>query len=632
MLFSAITFSQDCNKIGHCKAANKNYKNINASIPGLYDYDVKFYGLDLIVLNTTTYLEGNVRIKAEVKNPIDTFVCQLVNEYNIDSIKYNNSNITFSHSNAVVYAILPNTLNAGEFVDLTIYYKGNAGTNQNYSGYSNATSPSWGKKATWSLSEPFHAKEWFPCKEDLTDKADSVYVFVTTTSNCKAGANGTLTNVVTLPNSKVRYEWKSYYPIAFYLISVAVSEYQEYNIYAHPNNFQDSILIQNYIYNTAGCLSYFKNYIDQTADMLELFSDKISLYPFANEKYGHSMAPISGGMEHQTMTTLGWFDFKLVAHELGHQWFGNNVTCKTWQDIWVNEGFASYLEYVANQYLISQTSANNWLNEYHTAIMQTAGGSVYVPFSSINNEGRIFDYRLSYQKGAAIVHQIRYIINNDSIFFKSLTDINQIFKDSVATGEDIKNVFETNSSIDFDNYFNEWFYGEGYPTYSIMWSQTNDSLFIDISHTTSTTITQLFTIPIEFKFNYSGGDTIIRLDINSNLMSYRLKIPQTITSINIDPNNHVINKTGSIIVNNNIVELKNPKIYPNPSNEFINIETDENIVSIEFFNIDSKLIKKQNIDNYSSINKLEIKDLASGIYLLRICSKDKIYNQRFIKE
>ncbi len=102
---------------------------------------------------------------------------------------------------------------------------------------------------------------------------------------------------------------------------------------------------------------YFKQNkaaIDKTGDLILLYSDLFGDYPFANEKYGHCVAPFGGGMEHQTMTTLVNFSFLLVAHELAHQWFGDFVTCSTWQDIWINEGFASYAEYLANQYLKSQ--------------------------------------------------------------------------------------------------------------------------------------------------------------------------------------------------------------------------------------------------------------------------------------
>ncbi|MEZ5198242.1 MAG: hypothetical protein R2764_18190 [Bacteroidales bacterium] len=156
----------------------------------------------------------------------------------------------------------------------------------------------------------------------LTDKADSVRIHITTSSENKAGSIGILQAAVPLPNNKVRYEWKSNYPIAYYLISFAVAEYQDYSIYSKPDYLLgDSILIQNYIYDSPECLNYYKTGIDKSSLFLKLFSDLFAAYPFNKEKYGHCLAGLSGGMEHQTMTTIGRFDFSLVAHELGHMWF-----------------------------------------------------------------------------------------------------------------------------------------------------------------------------------------------------------------------------------------------------------------------------------------------------------------------
>ena len=177
-----------------------------------------------------------------------------------------------------------------------------------------------------------------------------------------------------MPGNKLRYEWKSNYPIAYYLISFAVSEYQEYNIYAHPAGMGgDSLLIQNFIYDAPGCLDYYKAGIDETVGMVELFSDLYSLYPFHQEKYGHCLTAIGGGMEHQTMSTMGNFNFGLVAHELGHMWFGDNVTCATWSDIWINEGFATYTDYLAREKFIHLNVSQLQPGTYLIRVYEPAG-------------------------------------------------------------------------------------------------------------------------------------------------------------------------------------------------------------------------------------------------------------------
>src|SRR5690606_34514429 len=134
---------------------------------------------------------------------------------------------------------------------------------------------------------------------------------------------------------------------------------------------------------------------ENTADFIELFSGLYGMYPFADEKYGHCMAPISGGMEHQTMTTQGFFEKSLTAHELAHQWWGDYVTCGTWANIWINEGFASYSEYLMLQNLFPSQAAGD-MQQRHTNIMSQAGGSVWVADST--DESAIFDSRLVYNK------------------------------------------------------------------------------------------------------------------------------------------------------------------------------------------------------------------------------------------
>ena len=316
-------------------------------------YDTKFHHLNLNLERNSIAISGNVKTIAKVvSGSLDTFAYELHPNFTIDSILVEGINSPFSRIAGDVFVTVSG-YSQDDLITIQTFYRGFAPTGASAAignGYSTGTSQSWGNVVSWSLSQPYAAYEWWPCKQQLTDKIDSSWVFVTTDSINKCGSNGVLTNVVDLNNGKKRFEWKSKNPIAYYLISVATARYIEYSYYAYPAN-SDSVLIQNFIYNNPQTLPNFINDINDTGDMLELFADLFGPYPFANEKYGHCMAPFSGGMEHQTMTSQGFFNFTLTAHELGHQWFGDYVTCKTWSDIFVNEGLASYTEFLALQYL-----------------------------------------------------------------------------------------------------------------------------------------------------------------------------------------------------------------------------------------------------------------------------------------
>jgi aminopeptidase N len=479
----------------------------------------------------------------------------------------------------------------------------------------------------WSLSEPFSAFEWFPCKQSLTDKADSCAVSITVPDTCKAGSNGLLELVTPLGNGQTRYDWKHRHPIDYYLISVSVAKYVEYNVYANPIGAPNPILIQNYIYDNPATLPNFQAEIDETVDFMELYYDLFGPYPFEDEKYGHCMAPISGGMEHQTMTTQGFFEKTLTSHELAHQWWGNNVTCASWSDIWINEGFASYSEYLMLQNLYPGEQGP-FMQQVHNSVMNQAGGSVWVLDSL--NESRIFSGRLTYDKGSAIIHTMRYKINNDQLFFEGLRAFQVAFKDSTATGIAFKNFMENFTGMDFTPFFNQWYFGEGYPTYSVKWNQSGNDAAIEISHITSMSqVTPTYTNDIDLRFIRQGqADTIIRFNINSNTEQFSIYNIGTLTgSIGIDPNNWIINKVGSITMDPNLnvgiessLEIQNMLVYPNPSNgEFTVQNIPFNARSFELFDQTGRFILAQKATKEGVIR---LSNLSDGTYIFSVVLSD----------
>ena len=516
-----------------------------AQIARTEKYDVDFCFLNLQLSNLSTNLSGTVRMEARTRTAVDTILFELHPNHNISRIRLNGDSVPFIRRNTAV--LVAANLAAGISFSVETSYSGTpptAGDNPfGDAGISNATSPSWGNQITWTLSQPFSAYEWWPCKQSLRDKLDSVEVHLTVPSDCKAGSNGLLQNVMeNLPGGKSRYEWKHRHPIDYYLVSAAVGKYVDYSLYAHPEG-QDSILIQNYIYDNPQTLINFKDAIDETASFLELFSGLYGPYPFRNEKYGHCMAPFGGGMEHQTMTTQGTFNATLTAHELAHQWFGDYVTCGSWADIWVNEGFATYSEYLMLENLYPSQAAAE-MNGNHNTVMQQTGGAVWVADSL--NSNRIFSSRLSYSKGAAIIHTLRYLIGNDSLFFSGLRLYLNRFADSTAIGLDLKAALEEVSGVNLDDAFEQWYFGEGYPSYSLRWNTGNGNLYLRLSQNVSAPlITPLFTTPVQIRFSRTGlPDTLLQIQVNS---SNELLLVPGMGSVSgtpvVDPFNYLINRT-----------------------------------------------------------------------------------------
>ncbi|MEI6765605.1 MAG: M1 family aminopeptidase [Bacteroidota bacterium] len=638
-LLAMVSFCQknpNASLDGKCNrsASFSKHQNLELRQGGLMDkYDVKFYFLDIDMERTDTYVSGNATTVAVVTAAqLDTLQLELIASLSVDSVFVNGIQRPFLHNNDFILILLPAPVMSGTTVSMKVWYHGDPQVGGNFfSGISNDFSPSWGNQVTWTLSEPFNAYQWWPCKQSLTDKADSAWIFITTANTNKAGSEGILTGITNMGGSKSRYEWKTKYPIDYYLISGAVAQYVDYSIYAHPAGMTDSVLIQNYIYNNPATLAYFKHEIDTTARFLELYSELFGMYPFTNEKYGHCLAPMGGGMEHQTMTTQSSFSFYLTCHELSHQWFGDKVTCETWSDIWVNEGFASYAEYLAAQYMVSYSEAQSHMLDVHNNVMSQSGGSVYVPPAETGDENRIFDGRLTYDKGSAIIHTLRFELQDDSVFFDILKNYISQYGDSVATGLDFKGVVENTSGMNFDDFFNQWYFGEGYPIFDIFWTQSNDTVYMTSTQTTSST-TPLFKMLMQYRFTFAGGDTNIFVRQTTNIDDYKIPCKKHITGITVDPENWVLNGPGSVVMSTgdlaeNAVAFN---CFPNPCKDYMDVSFISNGLAknIAVFDLAGRCVSQNTMVNGGRINT---SGLASGVYFINVTEGYKTSRLKFTK-
>ncbi len=600
------------------------------SISGQEKYDLNYVKLDLTLDNLSTNIDiGHATLKAKVVAlSLDILILELQEDIVLDSAKINGDIVAFNRVDDELQLFPINNLAQNTDFIAEVFYHGAALNNGGFvNGIFNDVSPSWGANVTWTLSESFNAYTWWPCKQDLNDKIDSSEVWLTVPDTLKAGSNGLLLNEVPLANNKTRFEWKHKHPIDYYLISLAVGPYVDYSFNAALPGIPDSVLVQNYIYDNPNTLINFLTEINKTGDMLYKFSEMYGIYPFYNEKYGHCMAPLSGGMEHQTMTTQGFFEQGLTAHELGHQWFGDNVTCQTWGHIWVNEGFASYSEYLYQQTL-NQSNAQQDMEDVHNNVMRVLGGSVFV--TDDTDENRIFDSRLTYDKGSALVHMIRHWVNNDALFFNALKVFQTTYTGGTATAEDLINIVEDETSVDFSDFLNHWYYGEGYPTYSGVFNDYNGQVLIELNQSSSVPNTNpFFTSFIDIKINFiNGSDTIIRVKNSINNQQYTFNIDKEIYAVSVDPDNWVLNKAGSFIKNDDFTEAINVvsgirseeklnlAIYPNPNHDFFNLENKElDGGQLNIINDLGQLVFQQEIN--SGMNIIH-HNLPEGVYFVTV--------------
>lgn len=601
-------------------------------------YDVKYVQLDLQMNSTSTDITGDVTTHAQVRvSSLSQYVFELSSQLTIDAVYINGTPApSITQVGSIVQVALPLALSQNSMFTARVQYHGQttAGTGFFTRGLNLATL-STGTKLMYTLSDMYTAEDWWPAKQSIQDKIDSADIWVTVPDSLKAGSNGLLQHITPMSGNKSRYEWKTRYPIEYYLISVSVAPYSDYSYYMHyTDGSGDSMLIQNYVYDSASFMTPArKAAFDTTGLIVDHFSKLFGRYPFYKEKYGHCMAePLGGGMEHQTMTTLAYAQSTLIAHELGHQWWGDHVTYGTWADIWLSEGFASYCEQLFVEHFWGEAAAKSYRTGVFNRVMGSAGGTLYV--DDTTQAWRVFDSRLTYAKGASVAHMLRYMAPHDSLYFKLLRNYQSQYAFGLAVTEDLHTMAEQVYGIDLDTFFSQWVYKEGYPTYGLKWYQDGNKVYLQINQTTSKpSSVSVFAMPVEIQLKSANGDTVVRVYNDMATQNYSLNWDKTITGLAIDPDNQILNKNGSIAndpkLSVAIFDVDNIKVFPNPAGDTWQISGLPSDAELELTDIYGRKVWK----GRSRIGTIPAKHLPAGIYILTIqVNSTKPHQLKLVKE
>ena len=538
--------------------------------PGQEGFDVTYYKLDLKLLLSSAGVRGSVTMVARsLVNNLASITLDLMSSMTIDSVYAGGIRVPRAQQPSLVTINLDRSYSIGQLLTVVVYYHGVPGS----SGFGSFTfsTTSTGSPWVWSLSEPYGSKDWWPCKDHPGDKADSLDVWITSESRFKVGSEGRLISVLDNGDGTKTHKWKHRYPIATYLVSIAVAEYTELSGWFKYSS-SDSMQVLNYA--LPGSANSASSSMGVTLSMLQIFSDLFGLYPFIKEKYGHSQFGWGGGMEHQTMTSLGSFSESLIAHEMAHQWFGDMITMRTWPHIWLNEGFATY---AVALYREKKYGSAAYLDEIINSIfpgVKGSNGSVYVRDTS--STSTVFNTALVYHKGGTVLHMLRHVLG-DSDFFKAMKQYatDPRFQFATASTEDFQSVCETVSGKSLGYFFNEWIYGGSYPTYRYEWGTaqngSNYTVRVTLSQSVGTSNPPFFQMPIDFKFMGTGLDTTIVVMNNLKSQVFVFDLPKKPTSFQLDPNNWIIKDVSGTIVNieeaaSVPVEFALLQNYPNPFN------------------------------------------------------------------
>jgi len=587
------------------------------------NFDVKYYRCEWEVNPAVNYISGKITVHYTITSSASSISFDLMNGLNVDSVKQRSIILTKQHTANVLQVNFSSTANAGTFDSVSIYYQG-VPPNTGFGSFVQTTHA--GTPVIWTLSEPYGSRDWWPCKNGLDDKADSIDVFVTNPAIYKAASNGLLQSE-TLVNggTKKIAHWKHRYPIASYLVCFAVTNYSVFNNAVQLGAI--SLPMQTYCYPES--LTSFQTNTPLVLNALQLFHNLFGEYPFIKEKYGHVQFSWGGGMEHQTSTFVVNAGEGLMAHELAHQWFGDKITCASWEDIWLNEGFATHLASIYMESKYPASTITNRKNEI-ASITSQPGGSVKV--NDTTSVGRIFDGRLSYNKGSHLLYMLRWILG-DSVFFNA---IRQYAKDPAvvygfAKTTDLKRNLGQVSGKDLTEFFKDWYEGQGYPSYTVEWTPLGDSYVkIKMNQTTSHPTVGFFNLPVALNFKNATQQKTIVLDNKSNGEIFFRNIGFIPDTVLIDPEYWLITRNNSsrkvpdAVNGQNIVQ-----VFPNPiQNQFYvylrNFSSSN--ATIILYNAAGQKIHsaKISISNGSGFTEITPQYIAPGEYIINVVTDNGV--------
>ena len=582
-------------------------------------FDMRHHLLDLSVDPSIRAISGTVTHRIAATQDLGQVVLDLADELIVSSVLVDGQPAVFAHANDSLVVELSPQLPEGEEASIAVTYSGVPPE----TGFGSFVQDEHeGAPILWTLSEPYGARDWWPCKHDLNDKADSLDVIITTVSGNRAASNGLLIAEDDLGNGNVRFHWRHRHPINHYLVAFAVTNYTVYSDVVPLASGDVEVL--NYVFpeNLADAQGGTVNSISQ----MQLYSDLFGEYPFADEKYGHAQFAWGGGMEHQTMSFMGGFHYELVAHELAHQWFGDLVTCASWEDLWLNEGFATYLsglcyEFLAPQYWMPFKSGRRG------HITSQPGGSVLV--TDTTSIPRLFDSRLTYAKGAYVLHMLRWVCGDDAFFEGVNNYLNdpEIRNRSALTSQLIAHL-ETAAGISLSEFMEDWYVGEGFPTYQLVWTQDiNGQVNAMLEQTTSHPSIDFFEMPVPIRFEADGQMETVILDHAFSGQTFSFPLPFQASAAQLDPELWIVSGQNLVLKVPMAAfnDRESPLLYPNPASAdaWMHVGTRINgNVDLEVIDALGRVVLQRNSTVEGMRVPVPSAMLASGTYTVRLLAEN----------
>jgi aminopeptidase N len=540
--------------------------------------------------------------------------------------------VSFTHTNNILAINLDRTYNPNEIVNVRIDYQ-----------HQNVVDQAFYVSNGFVFTDfpPEGARKVFPCWDKPSDKA-TLDLTARVPATVKLGSNGRLNDSL-VSGDTIYYHWISRDPIATYLmVMTGRVNYNLELVYWHKiSNPDDSVPVRFYS-NPGENTSAARQRIIQ---LTTYYSEKFGEYPFEKGGFAtlNSQFPW-GGMENQTLISLqqnSWGNELLMAHEYAHMWFGDLVTCGTWADVWLNEGFATYCEALWRENTSGYAAYKSRVIQYASSYLsQNPGFPMYMPgwANYTPNIDSLYNYAITYCKGACVLHMLRYTIG-DSLFFAFLnayaTDTAN-FKHKNAVTDDFTTKLNEVTGQDYSWFIDQWVKEPNHPvyqnTYNFMGSGSDWTVGFIAKQIQTTSPFRKMPITVKITFA-SGPDSTIRTMNDTNNQVYYWTFNQQPTGFQFDPNNDIVLKQGSTTIgigSETEIAFRYSlyQNYPNPFNPVTNIKFDlakRSNVTLKIYNVLGELVAEL-LNDVKDRGRHSVEfdgtNLSSGIYYYELVSNE----------
>jgi len=510
---------------------------VSSSVSAESNYDVKTYTIVLRIDPVAKSMSGSVTMAAVASSPrLSTVSLDLADNLTVVSVKSEGRELKFTHDQNRVAVELRHRYQRGARFEVTVNYHGQPKGD----GFSFGEHQSIPMISTYGL--PYTAQQWWPCKDTPLDKADSLDLILTVPEPLFAVSNGKLISEKQNADRTRTFHWSVRYPIYPDTVSLAATNYETFTL---PYQYSPTRSMPMVFYVYPEDLPKAKTDFSVLPDIMTTYTAIFGPYPFLREKYGVAEFSVNSFREHQTLPSYGapriTGDHKndfILAHELAHQWFGNSISVKSWSDVWINEGFATY----AYALFIEQRDGPA---AYRDAVKKmdrpNFSGSVFV--ADPKDQDKLFSATTFY-KGAWVLHMLRHVMG-DKQFLHALRIYVRTFSYKNASTDDFKRVCESEYGRTLDWFFKEWIYGSGRPEYKYHWttiSRGGNKYDLQLTLDQVQTDSGFFSMPLDVFVTTATGERKFVVWDTHRSQTFQFSLDEEVTQVQVDREGWVLKK------------------------------------------------------------------------------------------